>query len=123
MEHGYYWLHLEGQEPEVVEIDGDSMYRCGSDMTCHLEDGKWIEFGETLEVVALTGAIAPPNNDLLDISKEMLTWIEDDIKDGDHSGPDNPEDLDIVVRAREIIKQHAETLPELPTCTNSQTAE
>lgn len=61
MEHGYYWIFLEAQEPEVVEIDGDSMYRCGSDVTCHLENDKWIEFGEPLDVISITGPIKPVN--------------------------------------------------------------
>jgi len=25
MEHGYYWLHMEYQATEVVEIDGESI--------------------------------------------------------------------------------------------------
>lgn len=61
LEHGYYWLHLEDQEPEVVEIDGNSMYRCGSDVTCFLKDGRWFEFGESLDVVAIIGPLVPPN--------------------------------------------------------------
>ena len=61
MEHGFYWLHLEDGDPEVVEIDGDSMYRCGSDVTCRLEDGQWIEFGEPMDVISITGPIVPPN--------------------------------------------------------------
>lgn len=60
MQHGYYWLRLENQEQEVVEIDGDSMYRCGSDVTCHLENGYWIEFGEPMDVVSISGPIIPP---------------------------------------------------------------
>jgi hypothetical protein len=61
MKHGYYWLQLKDQEPEVVEIDGDSMYRCGSDVTCLLEDGRWMEFGEPMDVVLITGPIMPPH--------------------------------------------------------------
>ena len=61
MEHGYYWLHMEDQEPEVVEIDGDSMYRCGSDVICLFEGGIWVEYGEALDVVAITGPLVPPN--------------------------------------------------------------
>lgn len=63
MEHGYYWLHLQNQEPEVVEIDNDSMYRCGSDVECHFEDGKWHEglFTETMDVVSIVGPLVPPN--------------------------------------------------------------
>ncbi len=61
MEHGYYWLHLEDQEPEVVEIDGDSMYRCGSDVICCLEAGRWIQFGEALDVVKISGPLVPSN--------------------------------------------------------------
>lgn len=60
MTEGYYWLYLEGQEPEVVRIEGTSMYRCGSDVTCLLEGGKWIEFGEALDVVAIIGPLFPP---------------------------------------------------------------
>ncbi len=63
MEHRYYWLYLEDQDPEVVEIDGDSMYRCGSDVTCLLEGGRWIEFGEALDVVEIIGPLVPPNRD------------------------------------------------------------
>ena len=57
MEHGHYWLQLKDEEPEVVEIDGDAMYRCGSDVTCRFEDAQWIEFGEPMEVVSITGPI------------------------------------------------------------------
>lgn len=59
MERGYYWLHLTGQEPEVVEIDGDSMYRCGRDVTCRIDGEMVIEFGEPLDVFAITGPITP----------------------------------------------------------------
>lgn len=65
MEHGFYWLHLEDGDPEVVEIDGDSMYRCGSDVTCRLEDGQWIEFGEPMDVISITGPIVPPNAEVM----------------------------------------------------------
>ncbi len=61
MEHGYYWLVLEDAPAEVVEIDGDSMYRCGRDVTCRLEDGKWIEFEEPMDVVSIIGPIQAPN--------------------------------------------------------------
>lgn len=61
MEHGYYWLHCEDQDPEVVEIDGDSMYRCGSDVTCLFEDGQWLEFGAPMDVISITGPVMPPN--------------------------------------------------------------
>lgn len=66
MEHGYYWLHLKNQEPEVVEIDGKSMYRCGSDVECYLEGGKWHEglFTETMDVVSITGPLVTPNAEL-----------------------------------------------------------
>lgn len=60
MEHGYYWLELKDQEPEVVEIDDYAMYRCGSDVTCFLEGGKWVEFGEPMDVVSIGGPILPP---------------------------------------------------------------
>ena len=60
MQHGYYWLLMEDREPEVVEIDGDSMYRCGSDLTCKLECEMWIEFGESLDVVEIIGPLTPP---------------------------------------------------------------
>lgn len=61
MEHGYYWLHLKDQEPEVVEIDGTSMYRCGSDVGCYFEDGEWHEglFTETMDVVSIIGPLVP----------------------------------------------------------------
>ena len=61
MEHGYYWLHLKYQEPEVVEIDGDSMYRCGRDVICHLDGVRWIEFGEQMDVISITGPLLPTN--------------------------------------------------------------
>lgn len=61
MEHGYYWLHLKDQEPEVVEIDGDLMYRCGSDVGCYLEGDRWIQFGDVLDVVKISGPLVPPN--------------------------------------------------------------
>ena len=62
MEDGYYWLQLEGGKLEVVEIiNGDVMYRCGSDVGCFLEGNRWIEFGEPLDVVSIIGPISPPS--------------------------------------------------------------
>lgn len=61
MEHGYYWLILEDAPPEVVEIDGDSMYRCGRDVTCYFEGGIWIEYGEQMDIVSIIGPIEPPS--------------------------------------------------------------
>ena len=65
MEPGYYWLKLEEHEPEVVEIDGASMSRCGSDIVCYLKDGKWHEglFSEPMDVISIIGPIIPPNKD------------------------------------------------------------
>lgn len=62
-EHGYYWLVLEDAPAEVVEIDGASMYRCGSDVECYFEDGKWHEglYAEPMAVVSIIGPIAVPN--------------------------------------------------------------
>jgi hypothetical protein len=62
MEHGYYWLQLDGCDPEVVEIDGDSMYRCGRDIICEFENGSWIELGDAMDVISITGPILPPNS-------------------------------------------------------------
>jgi len=61
MEHGYYWLHMEYQATEVVEIDGESMYRCGSDVTCRFEGGQWLEFGTPMDVISITGPLVPPS--------------------------------------------------------------
>jgi Lar family restriction alleviation protein len=58
--HGYYWIVLADEPAEVVEIDGDSMYRCGSDVTCKFVNGEWIEFGEPMDVVSGIGPITPP---------------------------------------------------------------
>ena len=75
MERGYYWLQLKNQDPEVVEIDGNWMYRCGSDVGCYFDDGKWYEGAGTLhhltddqrlleepmDVVFISGPILAPN--------------------------------------------------------------
>jgi hypothetical protein len=65
MEHGFYWLHMEDEEPEVVEIYddgiyGDEMYRCGSDVVCRFKDGQWLEFGAPMNVISITGPLVPP---------------------------------------------------------------
>lgn len=57
MEPGFYWLHLQDEDPEVVEIIDNSMYRCGSDVTCFFEDGQWIELFEPMDVVSISGPI------------------------------------------------------------------
>lgn len=58
---GYYWMRLEGQKPEVVEIIGDTMYRCGSAIGCYLdENGKWYEgffMKKPLNVVYIIGPV------------------------------------------------------------------
>lgn len=111
MERGYYWLKLEDGEPEVVEIDGDSMYRCGSDITCHLEGWRWIEYNVPLDIFSITGPITMNQTAKLDqasdeiaaIAKELLQYVIDVIEDGAHSGSDDPDDYDLVVRAKKIL--------------------
>lgn len=61
MEHGYYWLQLQGKDPEIVEIDYIFMYRCGSDVLCLLEDEKWLQHGDLMDIVSLIGPISPPS--------------------------------------------------------------
>ena len=57
---GFYWAVFDDGESRVVEIDGDIMYMCGSDVPCFLENGQWIYFGEVFDCVAIIGPIQPP---------------------------------------------------------------
>ena len=61
MKNGFYWLIREDMDPEVVQLDDGDMYRCGSDVTCHFENGQWVEFDEPMNVVQLIGPILPPS--------------------------------------------------------------
>lgn len=63
MKYGYYWMQLDDGEWEVVEIDGDMMLRCGSDVPVRLKDGRWEEFGAALPVVAIVGPISQPGSE------------------------------------------------------------
>lgn len=59
--NGYYWLFLEGEKPEVIQIYGDWLLRCGSDVVCKLEGCRWLEFGDPLDIVAIIGPLEPPD--------------------------------------------------------------
>ena len=57
MQTGYYWIQIDDDEPEVVFVDEDCFYRCGSDVTCLFENGEWIEYGSVLNIRYFHGPI------------------------------------------------------------------
>ena len=61
-EDGFYWLTLKGwSKPDIVEINGNGRYRCGTDCVFFKEDGIWQDAFEPLDIVSLVGPLQPPD--------------------------------------------------------------
>lgn len=60
LEDGFYWIFFQDDDPEVIEIIGGDMYRCGSDVSCLFKDGQWREFDEPMDILSIVGPLIPP---------------------------------------------------------------
>jgi len=72
MEEGFYWVKINTDEPEVVQViyfDSPNanyrnidIMRCGDDRSYYKEEGGvWLWAGKRISVVFLSGKLAPPD--------------------------------------------------------------
>ena len=62
MKAGFYWVSIEGQEPEVVEIQKGMMYRVGAEDILFLSENVWYFSinSSAVFVEILSEALKPP---------------------------------------------------------------
>ncbi len=61
MEDGFYWVTIEGDYPEVVQIIWTAMLAVG-DYSYYIENGVWNNAWGTVDIKFLSGILVPPND-------------------------------------------------------------
>lgn len=56
----FYWVRFGGLAPEVVEIDGDSLYRVGKEIVCRKINDVWHEGDKPLTLDFISEPLTTP---------------------------------------------------------------
>ena len=60
MEDGFYWVAIDDDTPEVVEVIGTSILAVG-DYSYYEDEGIWQNCYGPVEIKFLSGKLTPPN--------------------------------------------------------------